>query len=93
VGVRFMPDGRLKTESGSMLDRGANLTSEDALIALSDDTRVLLNSYPHTDDITADPKRVRRLLSQVTRDPDLEGHSASLYKNATERVLVIEHHH
>jgi len=88
-----MPDGRLKTETGSMLDGGADLSSEDAAILVGAVSRVLLHSYPHTDDITADAKRVGALVAGVSLKPSLEGHSARLYKNDSERVLVIEHHH
>lgn len=88
-----MPDGRLRTEQGALLDGGADMTSEDALVALGSATRVLLHSYPHADDITADTKRVRALLAGVSLHPELEGHSARLFKNASERVLVIDHFH
>lgn len=88
-----MPDGRLRTEQGSMLDGGADMTREDALAALGGATRVLLHSYPHTDDITGDPKRVHALLAGVSLHPELEGHSARLFKNASERILVIDHFH
>ncbi|CAN5370490.1 hypothetical protein BH09ACT4_BH09ACT4_18460 [soil metagenome] len=88
-----MPDGRLKTESGSMLDAGHNLSSADAAVAVNAVSRVLLHSYPDTNDITSDARQIAQLLSSIAIDPELEGHSARLYQRGEDRVLVIEHHH
>ena len=91
--MRFMPDGRLKTETGSLLDAGPWLTADDATIAARGGTRILLHSYPHTEEITSDVRRVAALLDSVSLQPELEGHSARLYRRGDERILVIEHRH
>ena len=88
-----MPDGRLKSDSGSMLDAGPNLTAEDAKVAVGTANWVLLHSYPDTEDITKDTRRVAALLETVSLAPELEGHRARVYKSGSERILVIEHHH
>lgn len=76
-----------------MLDGGPHLTCEEALTALIGGTRVLLHSYPHTKDITADHRLVKKLLGNVSLNYVLDGHSAQLYSNSVEQVLVIEHYH
>ena len=69
------------------------MTSEDAQQAARSVSRVLLHSYPHTDDITDDPERIASLLLGVEQSPELEGHSARVYRSGPERILVVEHRH
>lgn len=91
MSVRFMPDGRLKTEGGSLLDPGPWLDDADAKVAVGAVQRVLLHSYPDT--IELDETRAEALIATVSIDPELEGHSARVYRRGDERILVIEHHH
>lgn len=78
MGVRFLPDKRLRLEDGSTLDGGPWMSHADARPAAAA-SRVLLHSYPAVEDITEDTARVQRLLELVQTRPRVEKYSAQLY--------------
>lgn len=91
TGIRFMPDGRLKLESGELLDRSDRIDALRATAAASAGMRVLLWSYPHTTDITSDSSRAQSLIAGVQNPP--EEYGARIYSRGDDHVLVIEHFH
>lgn len=92
MAVRFMPDGRLKTESGSFLHKGRELSHEEAAAAATG-IRVIVHDYPESEDISAQPERITSILREVVDDYLLFHYTASVYSDGAERVLVFEHHH
>lgn len=91
TGIRFMPDGRLKLESGELLDRSDRIDSVRATAVANAGIRVLLSSYPYTTDITSDPARVQSMVAAIENPP--KDYGARIFSRGDSRVLVIEHFH
>ena len=87
-----MPDGRLKLESGALLDRSDRIDKFRASAVARAGMRVLLSRYPDTKDITAERSYVESLVVQVEGDTPVE-YGARIYSHGDDRVLVIEHFH
>jgi hypothetical protein len=92
MAVRFMPDGRLKLESGALLDRSERIDSVRATAAARAGMRTLLSSYPETTDITSERATVEALVAKVEGKTPTE-YGARIYASGEDRVLVIEHFH
>ena len=88
-----MPDNSLITEQGWHLSQGDWLSPAEARKPL-EGRRVLLHIYHEpTEDITGNATRIKRLFEEFTTHGELFKHTASLYSDGKNSVLVFQWHH
>ena len=89
--VRFLKDGRVRSDRGTDLTAGQTLTSDEARAQVDAGVPAVLRNFPRITDLTK--AEAIALLPQVRHPAALFDHDAVLYSGGQERVLVFTFHH
>jgi hypothetical protein len=91
--IQVLDDGSVIDQKGRLFACRPQVIDKKKARHYAKTCRVILHIFPDATDITDDPKRVEKLVSQVSTDSSRFVYNASLCAFEREKILVLHYSH